>query len=55
MYPTGNPKPFDETETQSIIWVSREEANNRICKTRNEVGRKRDVSVLEAAIKTYDR
>ena len=42
MYPTGNPKPFDETETQSIIWVSREEANNRICKTRNEVGRKRD-------------
>jgi 8-oxo-dGTP pyrophosphatase MutT (NUDIX family) len=51
MRPLGEPQPFDQSETEKIIWVSLDEASERIAQTRNPTGQKRDQSVLEAAIR----
>ena len=51
---SGKPEPFDPKETESIKWVSREEAFKLISLTKNEKGKKRDLQVLEAGTKTYD-
>jgi ADP-ribose pyrophosphatase YjhB (NUDIX family) len=40
-------------ETQSIIWVNPEEARDLISKTTNPIGRKRDLQVLEDALRLY--
>ena len=50
----GEPEHFDPKETESTKWVSRDEAYKLICLTRNEIGKKRDLQVLEAGTKTYD-
>lgn len=41
---------FDEDETQSVAWVTAEEAVERIQKTSKLIGRKRDLAVLKAAM-----
>ena len=41
---------FDEDETQSVAWVTGEEAAKRIQKTPNHIGQKRDLAVLKAAM-----
>ena len=51
---SGKPESFDPKETESIKWVSREEAFKLISLTKNEKGKKRDLQVLEAGTKTYD-
>jgi len=51
MRPLGEPCSFDKDETQAIAWVSLEEARKRIAKTRNATGKKRDLAVLEAAVR----
>jgi 8-oxo-dGTP diphosphatase len=40
-------------ETQSIIWVIPEEAKDLISMTTNPIGRKRDLKVLEEALRLY--
>ena len=40
-------------ETQSIRWVTSEEAKNLISMTTNPIGRKRDLKVLEEALRLY--
>ena len=44
-----------DDETQSIAWVTRDEAVHRIQRTSNEVGRKRDLEVLKAALQLYEK
>lgn len=51
MHPLGEPGPFDKSETEAIAWVSFDDAVEHISQTRNEIGRGRDQSVLEAAIR----
>lgn len=41
---------FDRTETQDIRWATESEARGLIGQTRNELGRRRDLAVLQAAI-----
>ncbi|MEN9574439.1 MAG: hypothetical protein RL514_2294 [Verrucomicrobiota bacterium] len=41
---------FDEDETQSVAWVTAEEAAKRIQQTSKLIGRKRDLAVLKAAL-----
>jgi 8-oxo-dGTP pyrophosphatase MutT (NUDIX family) len=52
MRPLGEPAPFDQSETEAIAWVSLDDAVNHIAQTRNEIGRRRDQSVL-AAVNRY--
>ena len=51
---SGETEPFDSNETESIKWVTRDEAFKLISLTRNKIGKKRDLQVLEAGTKTYD-
>jgi hypothetical protein len=53
MRPTGAPVEPDYSKTQAIRWVSPSEARTLIAQTPKEVGRKRDLSLLEAALTTY--
>ena len=41
---------FSKKETEEVIWVTPEEARERIKETRNSIGRKRDLAVLESAV-----
>jgi 8-oxo-dGTP pyrophosphatase MutT (NUDIX family) len=52
MRPLGEPAPFDRSETEVIAWVSLDDAVKHIAQTRNEIGRRRDQSVL-AAVNRY--
>jgi 8-oxo-dGTP pyrophosphatase MutT (NUDIX family) len=51
MAPVGEQQPFDPAETAEIRWVPMKEAIPLIKMTRNSVGRKRDLAVLDAAQK----
>ena len=53
MRPTGPPGTHDD-ETQSLRWVSFDEAEKLIEMTTNPVGRKRDVDVLGVARRTAE-
>jgi 8-oxo-dGTP pyrophosphatase MutT (NUDIX family) len=50
MRPLGEPGAFDKSETEAITWVTFEEAEKHIAQTRNEIGRRRDQSVLETTV-----
>ncbi len=50
MSPIEDTEHFD-AETQSIKWVSPEEARNLISRTTNQKGRERDLKVLEEALR----
>lgn len=52
MKPIGDPTKTD-SETQSLRWVTPDEAKKLIGQTTNAVGRKRDLAVLEAAVAAY--
>jgi 8-oxo-dGTP pyrophosphatase MutT (NUDIX family) len=51
MAPVGAPEAFDPSETSEIQWVSSKEAISLIRMTQSEKGRKRDLAVLNAALK----
>jgi 8-oxo-dGTP pyrophosphatase MutT (NUDIX family) len=55
MVPSGAPEPFDPRETEEVRWVGHEEAAALIQQTRNLAGRERDLAVLEAAVKEWQR
>lgn len=44
----GEPERFDHAETESITWISLDEAQSHIKLSQNVIGRLRDLSVLEA-------
>jgi len=50
MHPKGEPGKY-QWETQSVRWATFEEARELIKKTTNNIGRERDLAVLEAAKK----
>lgn len=54
MRPLGEPTAFDPSETEATAWVSLDEAPEHISQTRNEIGKRRDQDVLEAAIRYLD-
>jgi len=49
MRPSGVPVEPDPSKTQAVRWVSPSEARTWIAQTTNDVGRKRDLNLLEAA------
>lgn len=49
MRPIGPPGKFQASETAKIKWVSFEDAEGLISLTRNNLGRQRDLKVLQAA------
>ena len=55
MSPVGEPVPPDPAETQEVRWVTHEEAEASIRKTRNKIGRERDLGVLHAAVAEFER
>jgi 8-oxo-dGTP diphosphatase len=54
MRPVGEPQAFG-WETQVIEWVPIDQAAGYLKRTRNAVGRKRDLAVLKAAVGEYNR
>ena len=52
MQPRG-PAGQHDAETESVRWVSPDEAVEMIQQTTNAIGRKRDLAVLEAAVAEY--
>lgn len=54
VHPIGNPDKFD-IETSSVRWVSVEDAQDMINLTQNQIGRKRDLHVLAAAVEEFNR
>lgn len=50
MEPIEDHQDFDPKETEEVRWVTPDEARELIGKTRNQVGRKRDLAVLDAAL-----
>lgn len=52
MKPIETGLPFDK-ETEEIRWATYEEAKELISQTTNITGRKRDRSVLDAALSAY--
>jgi 8-oxo-dGTP diphosphatase len=55
MSPVKDPVAPDPAETEEIRWVTSEQAEASIRKTRNAIGRERDLNVLKAAIDAYER
>jgi 8-oxo-dGTP pyrophosphatase MutT (NUDIX family) len=55
MVPSGAPEPFDPRETEEVRWAGADEAAGLIEQTRNPAGRQRDLAVLEAAVREWDR
>ncbi len=53
MRPKGRPKGRTDQETGELRWVLPEEAPTLINETPNPRGRKRDLAVLDAAVKEY--
>jgi len=53
MSPVEDTGEFDPEETQAIKWVKPDEARRLLAKTINYPGRKRDLAVLEAALKEW--
>ncbi len=50
MTPVQDVGDFDRAETERVVWVEPAEARRLIAQTRNEVGRRRDLDVLAAAL-----
>lgn len=55
MHPIADRVPFDPLETEAVEWVSYSDAVEYIKKTRNPIGRDRDLAVLRAAIVAYEK
>jgi len=53
MAPLSEKGEFDK-ETQAICWATKEEAEELINKTTNDIGCKRDLAVLSAAFEMYN-
>lgn len=51
---TGDGRMFDH-ETWAVGWFDREEAERRIRLTEHEIGRNRDLAILDAAYKAWNR
>jgi ADP-ribose pyrophosphatase YjhB (NUDIX family) len=56
MTPEGPGKPLaaDDPETVSILWASPREARSRLVLTTNQIGRERDLAILEAACTLWE-
>ncbi|MBI1778349.1 MAG: NUDIX hydrolase [Proteobacteria bacterium] len=55
MKPIGQPGKFQGSETANIQWVTFEEAERLISLTSNNLGRLRDLKILQAAQTSIDR
>ena len=50
MHPIGEPRAFDPSRTEKVMWVEPAEAIKLVGKSHNATGRARDLAVLHAAL-----
>jgi 8-oxo-dGTP pyrophosphatase MutT (NUDIX family) len=53
MRPVKDHEDYDRTETAQVVWVTPAEARTLIARSANVLGRKRDLAVLDQALKWH--